>query len=258
MERRTDWYAHPEYYEAIFGADTEREMDFLFELNRRFGTGGTHWLEPACGAGRLLQAGVRRGLSLTGYDVSAPMLDYARARLRPADRKRVGLFQARMEDFAPRELRHSFDLAYSLVSTFRYVDTQDGAVAHLRAIRSLLRPGGLYVLGFHLTDYARSDVEHERWTGRAGQDRVVCNTREWPPERARRRSRMRNRLRVRGPGKDWLIETAWYFRTWDATQAQQLFIDSGFDVVARYTFDYDIDDPQDWERDRLDSVFVLG
>src|SRR5689334_20123745 len=98
MERRKDWYEHPEYYEAIFGTDTVREADFLQELSRRFGTGGNQWLEPACGAGRLVAEAASRGLKVAGYDLSEAMLAHARKRLSPAERRRVKLSQARMED----------------------------------------------------------------------------------------------------------------------------------------------------------------
>ncbi len=257
MERRKDWYDHPEYYEAIFGSDTEKEMDFLLQVNARHGNGGKRFLEPACGAGRLLAEGARRGLKLTGYDLSEAMLAHARARLSPAERRRVKLHQARMEAFAPPELMGGVDLAYSLVSTFRYLDSEEGATSHLRNTRALLAPGGVYVLGFHLTDYHRAKPEHERWLGKSGKDKVVCNTREWPPDRRLRRSRMRNRLRVVGPGKDWLIETDWYFRTYDEAQVRQLFARAGLKPVATYDFDYLIDRPLPANTDRLDRVFVL-
>src|SRR4051812_41597174 len=117
MRRLSDWYAHPEYYEAIFGPDSEREIDFLFELNHRYGNGGTTWLEPACGAGRLLEVGAQRGLKLHGYDLSEQMLAYAKRRLRRWS-KNVSLYRARMEEFRPARLRSRIDLAYSLVSTF--------------------------------------------------------------------------------------------------------------------------------------------
>lgn len=257
MKRLEDWYEHPEYYEAIFGADTLQEMDFLLALNRRFGTSGRCFLEPACGAGRLIAEGARRGLRMVGYDLSPAMLAYARARLSPAERRRVRLYQARMESFAPAEWRGKVDLAYSLVSTFRYLESEEAAFQHLRGTRALLKPGGLYVIGFHLTHYARTKHEHERWVGKHGRARVVCNTREWPPDRRRRRSRMRNRLRITGPGKDWLIETEWFFRTYDEAQIHALLARAGFKAVAVYDFDYRIDHPLPPDTDRLDRVFVL-
>jgi len=257
MRRLTGWYAHPRYYEAIFGGDSAKEMDFLLGVNRRFGTGGRRWLEPACGAGRLVLEGARRGLQLTGYDVSGPMLAYARARLRRAG-ARAFLHPARMEEFCPPSLRGRFDLAFNLVSTFRYLDSEEAALSHLRSTRELLKPAGLYVLGFHVTEYERRRPEHERWVGRAGRATVVCNTHEWPPDRSLRRSRMRNRLRISGGGEDALVETEWYFRTYSPAEAISLVRRAGFSLNALFTFDYDLDAPVDAATDRLDWVMVLG
>ncbi|NMO17449.1 class I SAM-dependent methyltransferase [Pyxidicoccus fallax] len=257
MEKRTDWYEHPEYYEAIFGTDTVREVDFLQTLSERHGTGGKRWLEPACGAGRLVAEAASRGLQVVGYDISEAMLAHARKRLTPAQRRRAKLFQSRMEAFAEPSLEGRVDLAHNLVSTFRYLDSEAAALAHLEGTRRLLKPQGIYVLGFHLTDYAREKPEHERWVGRVGRDHVVCNTHEGLPERRQRRSPMRNRLRVTGPGKDWLIETTWYFRTYSEPQARKLFRAAGLRIAAAYDFDYDVESPVRRGSLRLDRVFVL-
>ncbi|MBM4369241.1 MAG: class I SAM-dependent methyltransferase [Deltaproteobacteria bacterium] len=256
MKRLQDWYQHPKYYDAIFGDDTVGEMDFLLALNRRFGTSGRCFLEPACGAGRLIAEGTRRGLRMVGYDWSREMLAHARSRISLAE-YRVHLYHARMESFAPAEWRGEVDLAYSLVSTFRYLDTEQAALRHLRCTKALLKPDGLYVLGFDLTDYARTKCEHERWIGKIGRDRVVCNTREWPPDRGRRRARMRNRLRITGPGKDWLIETEWIFRTYHDGQIDALLARAGFETLAVFGFDHQIDRPLPTDTDRLDRIFVL-
>ncbi len=257
MERRSDWYDHPEYYEAIFGTDTVREMDFLLALSLRHGTGGPLLLEPACGAGRLVAEAARRRLDVVGYDVSEAMLAYARQRLTPAQRRRVRLFPARMEAFAAPELEGKVDLAFNLVSTFRYLDSEAAARAHLEGTRRLLKPGGLYVLGFHLTDYARARPERERWVERVGKDTVVCNTREGLPDRRRRLAPMRNRLRITGPDKDLLIETEWAFRTYDLAQARRLFRSAGLRILATYDFDYRLDTQVERGSLRLDRVFVL-
>jgi SAM-dependent methyltransferase len=257
MEKLSDWYDHPEYYEAIFGTDTAREMDFLLEVNRRYGTGGKRLLEPACGAGRLVAEAARRGCSVVGYDISEKMLAHARERLTPTWRRRVRLYTSRMEDFYRPELEEQVDLAFNLVSTFRYLDSEQAALSHLESTRRLLKPEGLYVLGFHLTDYTRKHPEHERWVEHLGKDTVVCNTREGLPDRRLRRSTMRNRLRITGPEKDLLIETHWYFRTYDLTQARRLFRGAGLQVVAVYDFDYQVDAPRKRGEIRLDSIFVL-
>lgn len=255
--RLNDWYAHPEYYEAIFGTDTVKEVDFLEGLNGRYGTGGRRWLEPACGAGRLVEEATRRGYEVWGYDVSEQMLAHARRRLTPAQKRRAHLALGRMETYCPPALEGTVDLAFNLVSTFRYLDSEAAALAHLTTTRRLLRPQGLYALGFHLTEYARETPERERWVGAVDGARVVCNTREGLPERRARRAPMRNRLRVQGPGTDLLIETDWYFRTYDGAQARRLFRRAGLAPVAVYDFDYRLDTPLGRQSPRLDRVWVL-
>lgn len=258
MKRLSDWYRHPKYYEAIFGTDTVQELDFLEAVNDLYGTGGNTFLEPACGAGRLIREGARRGHTLVGYDLSPEMLAFARRRLTPAQQRRVHLEQARMESFAPRRWRGRIDLAFSLVSTFRYLDSEEAALSHLRNTRALLRPGGVYVLGFHFTDDARTRPEHERWVGRVGRETVICNTREWPPEPALRRSRMRNRLAISGPRGRKLIETDWYFRTWNEDQVDTLLGRAGLRLLGLYTFECNLLRPIPWDSERLDRVLVLG
>lgn len=258
MKRFKDWYRHPKYYEAIFGTDTAREMDFLDVVNQSHGNGGNTFLEPACGAGRLIQEGAGRGHVMVGYDVSEEMLAFAEARLSPSQKRRVHLYRDRMETFCPKRWQGRVDLAFSLVSTFRYLESEEAALAHLKATRRLLRPDGLYVLGFHLTDYARRGYEHERWVEHVGSERVVCNTREWPPDRRARRTRMRNRLRIEGAEGAFVIETEWFFRTWSDVEAEALFEKSGFELVGLYTFECDPSAPIGWDSNRLDRVMVLA
>lgn len=255
-QQATDWYRHPAYYEAIFGTDTTKEFDFLEAMHARHGNGGRRWLEPACGAGRLIEEGARRGLTMFGYDLSDEMLAFARARLTPTLRRRVTLTEGDMATFFNPELEGRFDVAFNLVSTFRYLDSDEAACAHLRNTRRLLAPDGRYFLGFHLTDYARSDEETERWKGEIDGAAVDCFTWEGPPDRKRRRAPMTNRLRVRGPDVNLDINTEWNFRTWSSAEARSLFSRTGFRVLARHDFDYRPDRLA--ASDRLDSIFVLA
>lgn len=257
MKRLKDWYEHPAYYEAIFGTDTEKEMDFVLAANQQYGTGGTLLLEPACGAGRLLAEAARRRYQVVGYDLSPTMLTHARARLSPALRKRVQLAESRMEAFSDEKLLGKVDLAFNLVSTFRYLDSEAAALAHLKKTLALVKPGGIYLLGFHITDYGRTHAERERWVGQVKKAQVVCNTQEGAPDPQARRSAMRNRLRITGVGEDRLIETHWFFRTYSLSQARRLFQKAGWSLVAMHDFDYQLKAPLKRGSLRLDRVFVL-
>ncbi len=95
-----DWYQEPLYYDIVFDADTPAEAEFLQAAHERYGlTRGRRMLEPACGSGRLVAAMARRGYSVTGLDLSIPMLDFARNRLKKRKLK-ARIVEGRMEECA--------------------------------------------------------------------------------------------------------------------------------------------------------------
>lgn len=270
MEER-DWYDTPLYYDIIFDVDTPREADFLETLWHRHGLGAEprrrrHVLEPACGSGRLLRELARRGWQTAGFDANPRTLDFARDRLR-ADKllARALLWEDRMEAFGlPGKLGSDFpgfDLAHCLVSSFKYLPTDLAAESHLRLMAEALRPGGIYILGIHLTDYGHQRCTHERWVAERDGIHVVCNTRTWPPDRRKREERMRARLRVTFPGTDRPMitqETHWAFRTYDARQAKKLLKAApDLEVAACYDFHHDPDRRREFDDSYADIVLVL-
>ncbi|MCB1228076.1 MAG: class I SAM-dependent methyltransferase [Verrucomicrobiales bacterium] len=261
--RQTDWYDTPRYYDLIFDADTEREVAFLEGIWQRHGHAATSTpcvLEPACGSGRLIAAMAGRGWKTVGFDASAAMLDFARQRcasLTPAPL----LWQDRMESFVlPKSWRGGgFHLAHCLVSTFKYLQTETQAQDCLRRLRDALRPGGLLILGLHLSDYQRTRCEHERWVVRQDQVEVVCNTRTWPADRRRRLEALRNRLRVTDHGRTHQQETRWHFRTYNAAQLRRTLQTAVPDLrlVACHNFHYDLEDTRQLDDAYADIIVVL-
>src|SRR5262245_23666194 len=145
-----DWYETQLYYDIVFEEDTRLEGEFLEAILGRYGRrGGNRVLEPACGSGRLVEEMARRGYAVTGFDANPRMLEFARLRLEDSGLE-ARLLEGRLEDF---RLPGRFDLAYCLVSTFKYLLDEDSAFSHLQCVARALKPGGLYVLGFHLTEY---------------------------------------------------------------------------------------------------------
>ena len=276
-----DWYETPLYYDIVFDAETENECDFIEVLLEVHGTGlGSmqagrrryRILEPACGTGRLVAGMARRGHDVLGFDLSQGALAFARQRIAllsapgtrragrtpgrgRARRPTVRLRRGAMQSFKPPG---RFDLAHCLVSSFRYLHTESDARRHLECVAQALRPGGLYVLGLHLTEYGHDAPSRERWVGSRRGVHVVCNIQGWPAERRRRRERMRTRLVVSKRGAIARYETSWEFRTYSVRQLRALIASvPALEHIATYDFDYDLERVQELGAERLDQVLVL-
>lgn len=252
-----DWYEQALFYDMIFDTETSVEADFLETIWSRHGTIPVRRvLEPACGSGRLVAEMARRGHDVTGYDISPGMLRFARDRLEGAGLA-AELRAGRMESFTSRR---RFDAAHCLVSTFKYLLDEASARAHLASTAKLVRPGGVYVVGLHLTDYDDRSCNRERWIAERDGVRVVCNIQGWPADRRCRLERVRSRMVVRRDGatKVERYESNWNFRTYSLRQLGSLLRQaSAWAHVATYDFEHDADAPRELDGSQLDVVLVL-
>ncbi len=253
--RPIDWYDTPLYYDIVFDDYTRPEAEFLESvLGRHAHTRGRKVLEPACGSGRLVAFLASRGFSVTGFDKNELMLRYAKKRLQKRKLK-ARLFQGRLERFSVKD---KYDLAHCFVSTFRYILTEEGARSHLRCIQNALKPGGLYVLGVHLSDYDTDRCSRERWDRSRKGVHVTCNIHNWPANPKKRRERHRCRMVVRRSGKVHRQENIWDLRAYNARQLKSTLRSvPDLEHVATYDMAYDIHDPREFCDDQLDCVLVL-
>jgi SAM-dependent methyltransferase len=102
---------------------------------------GSRVIDVACGSGRHALELARRGFRVTGVDVSAEAIGFARA---AADGLAVDLRVADMREL-PADPR--VDLAVCLGNAFGYLD-HDGTVAFLADLFGLVVPGGTLVLDY--------------------------------------------------------------------------------------------------------------
>ncbi len=250
-----DWYRSPLYYDIIFDSESSQEADFLEAVHERYGLSrGRRCLEPACGTGRLIAEMARRGYEVTGFDASPFMLRFARKRLQRA-RLRAHLTHAWMESFS---LDRRYDLMHCLVNTFGYILNEDAARAHLQLAAAALVPGGIYVLGLHLTDYMDRRKQRERWTASRNGMNVVCNIQSWPADRRRRTERVRARLIVRDSSGERYYETQWVLRTYSLRQLKSLLRSvPQLQVVAVFNFTFDMNSPLRLDGEYLDNALIL-
>lgn len=258
MPRRAvnaDWYDFPQYYDLAFRSETVPEADFIEAACRKYCTGDVRrMLEPACGTGRLLTELAGRGYDLVGLDLSKPSLAYLRRRL--ARRKlKAEILHADMSDF---ELSEPVDAAYSTFDGFRHLLTEEAALSHLQSVVHALRPGGIYLLGFHLLPPDADEECTERWSESRGQTKVTVTLRVLETSRARRVEKLRVCLLVRSRGKELRLRHDFEFRMYTAGQFVQLLEKvPEFELCDVYDFWYDIDDPLVLDDEISDTVFVL-
>jgi 2-polyprenyl-3-methyl-5-hydroxy-6-metoxy-1,4-benzoquinol methylase len=124
-------YLHPAWYDAEnpWGPDD----DFYLALAKRI---GGPVLDVACGTGRLTRALAQAGLTVTGVDLMAPMLDYARTL---AGDLPISWQQA---DCRTMALGRRFRLALMTNHTFQLLLTDAEQDAFLATLYAHLDPGG--------------------------------------------------------------------------------------------------------------------
>lgn len=274
-----DWYETPVYYDIIYDVDTKKDTTFLeqccaLHASIQREASQLNILEPACGTGRLMAELAARGHSVAGVDLSKGMLDFARKRFK--QRSVEGkLVQAPMQDFDlrnfPMKRRGSaeqpsggggFDLAHILVSSFKYLQTEQDAADCLNCICDHLRVGGVFVLGIHLTDPDDDNRYLERWRAKRDNLDVICTVRTNPPNHKQRTEDLRSRIVARDLDKPTAqprhYESNWSFRTYSPSQLRSLIRKAPrLKHIATYDFHHDINIESALDGDDLGVVLVL-
>lgn len=252
---RASWYDYPKYYDLAFRSETRLEADFIEAACRRYCPfPARRLLEPACGTGRLVAELAARGYRLTGLDLSKPSLDYLRRRLARRG-LRATVFRADMADF---RLAAPVDAAYNTLDGFRHLLTERAARRHLECVAGGLRPGGIYVLGFHLLPPDASEECVERWRARHGRTHLSVTLRVLATDRRRRIETLRVSLRVRSGKREFRLRDEFPFRMYTAAQFRRLLAKvPELELCSVHDFWYDLDDPLPLDDDLSDAVFVL-
>ncbi len=251
------WYDHPQYFDMVFRDETAAEVTFFEQAFERFaGRKVQRLFEPGCGSGRLVAAMAARGYDLTALDLSEPMLAYLRRRLR-----RRGLSAELVcGDMTRMTFRPKFDAAFCTFNTFRHLMHEADAVSHLRSMANNLRRGGLYILGFHLIPTDADDECTERWTARHAGTHLHVTLRVTEFDRRKRQEQIRVSLKATTrSGRVERIRSEFPLRVYTTSQAKRLLqkVDDLFELAGVYDFDYDIENPRQFDDDLTDALFVL-
>ncbi|WP_419193860.1 class I SAM-dependent methyltransferase [Novipirellula herctigrandis] len=252
-----NWYDYPQYFDMVFRDETAAEVRFFEAAFKRYmKTMPRRLLEPGCGSGRLVGAMASRGYDVTGLDLSQPMLDYLKRRLvrRKLDATLV------LGDMTEMSFRRRFDAAFCTFNTFRHLTTQASALSHLRSVADALRPGGIYILGFHCIPLDADEESDERWTACHGGTKVHVTLKVIDFNRSQRIETLRASIKaVTRTGQIHRVRSEFPLRLYTISQVKQLFakVADQFEVAQAFDFDYDIDCPRRIDNDLCDAVFVL-
>ena len=252
---KANLYDYPKYYDLVFGSDWKAEYDFLIECFHRYGAGEIKTLfEPACGTGRLMFKLAKAGYEIAGNDLNEKAVAFCNARL-----KRHGQPQtAVVGDMADFTVDEPVDACFNMINSFRHLGSEAEAESHLNCVADALKPGGLYVLGLHLTPEDDDWEGEETWHARRGQLSIISDMRTTDFSRADRMETLAMTFDVRTPSTRILMKDEMRYRTYTRGEMADLLARVGrFETLETYDFCYEIDDPIEIDALTEDVVYVL-
>lgn len=248
-------YDFPKYYDLVYGSDWKAEFDFLEDVFEKHTDRVVERLfEPACGTGRLMIKFAQAGYTVGGNDLNEHAVAFCNDRLERHGFDRTAV----VADMADFELQTPVDACFNMINSFRHLPTEAAAEAHLHCVAKSLAPGGLYVLGLHLTPTEGDRITDEAWSARRGNLAVVSTMwSDWLDLR-KRKEHVGMRFDVYTPTRHFRIVDDMTYRTYKAKQMLDLLrrIDE-LELVETYDFSYDVTDPIEIAADTEDTVFVL-
>jgi len=180
------WYRHAfdrEYFDRWvrsgatswnLAGDTRQQIEFVLRAMQP--DPGATVLDLACGHGRHAIELARRGLRVTGVDLSPGLLDVARDE---ADAAGVDVrwVEGDMRDALPDAPPDAFDAALCLDTSIGYFDTDDEDQTVLARLHAALRPGGRLLIDVLNRDGFMDDVNTRYWRELAAGEVLLLDRR---------------------------------------------------------------------------------
>jgi SAM-dependent methyltransferase len=152
------------YYNLLYrDKDYGGETDFVLACLKKAGCAPHALLDLGCGTGRHGFEMARRGIAMTGVDMSATMLAMGRERIQKADSlQNIALPVLCQGDARTVRLGKQFDAVVSLFHVMSYQLTEVDALAVLATAREHLPSGGIFLFDFWYGPGVLSDPPSER------------------------------------------------------------------------------------------------
>jgi SAM-dependent methyltransferase len=249
------WYDYPELYELGFLKDTPREAKFLkkvFEKYVPFPVDDV--LEVGCGSGRLICEMAKLGYTMTGLDLNPNALDFCGKKLRKQGNKGKLV----VGDMTRFQFEQPFDAAVNAINTFRHLDSEEAALAHLNCVADHLRPGGIFVLSLHLLPPDGDLWGTERWSAKQGDMSVYYALTVVETSLKTRLEKLRISMLVKKPEESFRLSDHITLRIYTAKQLKSLLSKvKSLKLIAVHDFWFDIESTQRLDGEAIDTVLVL-
>jgi SAM-dependent methyltransferase len=134
------------YYDLLYkDKDYGAEATYIHTLIQQHAPNANSILELGCGTGVHATLLAERGYTLHGVDMSAEMLETAKARLlnRPRDLSEYVSFS--QGDIRTIRIKKKFDTVVSLFHVMSYQTTNEGLLASFATAKHHLKPGGIFI-----------------------------------------------------------------------------------------------------------------
>lgn len=248
-------YDHPKYYDLVFGADCAAETKFILGCAHIFlPRPAKRFFEPACGTGRLLYALARRGYDVAGLDLNPKAIEFCNQRFERHDMPH----RASVDDMSDFRSKRKSDVAFNTINSFRHLSSETAARDHFACMADTIKPGGLYLLGVHLTPTQSEPSDGESWS--ASRGRLTVNTHMWTNDRnpKTRVERFGIRFDIHRPSGSFRIEDELVLRSYTKKQMDALIAyGKQWQCLATFDFGYDLNEPIEVDGTTEDVVYVL-
>jgi SAM-dependent methyltransferase len=250
------WYDYPELYEMGFLKETPKEAVFLGDVFKKYVPFPVkRVLELGCGSGRLICDMSTRGYQMTGLDLNPTALDYCKKKLKKLGTK-GNLVVGDMTNF---HFEEPFDAAVNAINTFRHLESEEAALAHLNCVADHLKPGGVFVLSLHLLPPDGDLWGTERWSAKQDNVSVYYALTVVETSMKTRLEKLRISMLVKEKDEEPMrLSDHITLRIYTAKQLKSLLAKAKkFKLIAVHDFWCDIDSVQKLNDEAVDTVLVL-
>lgn len=230
-------YKDPIVYDILHEPGTDAEIRMLERVWWRVSASSPRTaLEPACGTGRYLTRMARAGWSVRGFDIDPAMVKFSRERLREQNASGWRVWADRFDTFGSRVKAGSIGLAFCPINSIRHVASDAELTRHLKQIRRVLAPSGVYAVGISLSAYGLEAPTEDVWSGSRRGVRVKQVVSYTPAKggsnRSDRAERVDSVLEIRQRGRVEIRSSSYSLLSYSREQWEAAIAKSGLRIIG--------------------------